>query len=183
MEEIRNKELFGKIAQGDQEAFADLYNENSKDIFAFALSILNNYHDAEDVMQEVFVKIRIHAEECKNFSNVNGWMIRVAKNQAIDWIRKKKEDVVKNPCQASLLGSIQPQEESVTENYPSVFISEICDELRDEERQVVVLHLISDLTHKTIAEILRLPLTTVKWRYRRAIQKLEKIAKKKGWEL
>lgn len=116
LEENRNKELLRLIARGQEEAFASLYEQNRIDIFTFALSILNNYHDAEDVMQEVF-------------------------------------------------------------------ISELFNELKDDERQIVVLHLISDLTHRTIAKTLKLPLTTVKWRYRKAIIHLEKISKQKEWEL
>ena len=179
MEEIRKKELLWKISQGEEGAFETLYEETRKDIFAFALSILNDYHDAEDVMQEVFLKIKLKAGVCKDFDNTAGWMIRITKNTALDLIRKKKravidEDLVKN--------SVHTKEESGIAEC-SIFISELFAELGDEERQIVVLHLLSDLTHKTIAKTLNLPLTTVKWRYRKAILHLEKVSKKKGWEL
>ena len=77
---------------------------------------------------------------------------------------------------------IHIEEKSTLADY-SIFISELFKELKDEERQIVVLHLISDLTHKAIARALGLPLTTVKWRYRQAILHLAKTAKKKEWEL
>ncbi|MBR0600398.1 RNA polymerase sigma factor [Sinanaerobacter chloroacetimidivorans] len=179
MEEIRNKELLGKIAQGEEQAFIVLYEETRKDIFAFALSILKNYHDAEDVMQEVFMKVKLQAGVCKDFENINGWLIRVTKNTALDLIRKKKKQVIDEELAKD---SIHAKEESTIADY-SIFISELFNELKDEERQIVVLHLISDLTHKTIAKTLGLPLTTVKWRYRKAILQLEKISKKKEWEL
>lgn len=179
MEEIRNKELLRKIAKGEEEALAALYKEIRKDIFAFALSILNNYHDAEDVMQEVFVKVKLQAEVCKDFENINGWLIRVTKNTALDFIRKKKDHITDVEFTGE---AVQTEEESTIAEY-SIFISEIFAELKPEERQIVVLHLISDLTHKTIAKTLNLPMTTVKWRYRKAIMHLEKISKEKGWEL
>ena len=91
MEERRNKELLSQIARGDEEAFAALYKETRKDIFAFALSILNNYHDAEDVMQEVFVKVKLQARVCESFKNANGWLIKVTKNTALDLIKKKEK--------------------------------------------------------------------------------------------
>ena len=183
MEEIRNKELIKKIAQGEEEAFAVLYKEIRKDIFAFALSILNNYHDAEDVMQEVFVKIKLQAGTCENFENINGWLIRVTKNTAVDLMRKKKAYVIDEElAKSGAHTGIHAKEESEVAEY-SIFISELFSELKDEERQIVALHLISDLTHKTIAETLGLPLTTVKWRYRKAILHLESISRKKEWEL
>lgn len=178
MEEIRNKELLRKISQGDEAAFASLYEETRRDIFAFALSILKNYHDAEDVMQEVFVKVKLQAGSCKNFENVNGWLIRVTKNTALDFIRKKKDIVNEELAR----GNAQAKEESTIADH-SIFICELFDELKGEERQIVALHLISGLTHKAIATALNLPLTTVKWRYRKAILHLEKISKEKEWEL
>jgi RNA polymerase sigma factor (sigma-70 family) len=179
LEERRNKELLKQIARGDEEAFATLYEETRKDIFAFALSILNNYHDAEDIMQEVFVKVKMQARACSDFENANGWLIKVTKNTALDFIRKKKKYVINEEIAR---GSLYSEEKSTVAVY-SVFMSELFDELKDEERQIVVLHLISDLTHKTIAKALSLPLTTVKWRYRKAILHLARISKKREWEL
>lgn len=178
MEEIRNKELLRKIAQGDENSFAVLYEETRKDIFAFALSILNNYHDAEDVMQEVFLKVKSQASGCIDFKNPNGWLIKITKNTAIDFIRKKKQYCLDEELAK---GIALENEKSPADN--SIFINELFNELTSEERQIVVLHLVSDLTHRTIAKTLNLPLTTVKWRYRKAILHLEKVSKKKEWEL
>lgn len=178
MEERRNKELIRKIAQGDEAAFTSLYEENRRDIFAFALSILKNYHDAEDVMQEVLVKVKLQAGSCKNFENINGWLIRVTKNASFDLLRKKKEIIDEELA----MGSAQKGEESTIADH-SIFIGELFDELKDEERQIVALHLISDLTHRTIAKALNLPLTTVKWRYRKAILHLKRISKEREWTL
>ena len=178
MEQIRINELLTRIAGGDETAFAALYAETRKDIFAFALSILENYHDAEDVMQEVFLKVKLQAGACKDFDNASGWLFRVARNTAIDFIRKKKEYAMDGDF---VPDKITGNKDNSIAEY-SIFISELFDELKEEERQIVVLHLISDLTHKTIAKILELPLTTVKWRYRRAIMHLQKISVKKEWE-
>ncbi|MEL7657984.1 MAG: RNA polymerase sigma factor [Bacillota bacterium] len=179
MEEIRNKELLRQIARGDEEALTILYEETRKDIFAFALSILNNYHDAEDAMQEVYVKVKLQARVCSDFENANGWLIKITKNTALDFIRKTKAYVVDE--ELAKAGSDTKEEIAIADH--SMFISELFDELKTEERQIVVLHLISDLTHKAIAKALCLPLTTVKWRYRKAIQHLEKISREKEWEL
>ncbi len=142
------------------------------------MSILKNYHDAEDVMQEAFLKVKLQAGSCRNFENVSGWLIRVTKNTALDFIRKKK-DVIDGDLAGE---NFRTEEESTIADH-SIFINQLFHELKDEERQIVVLHLVADLTHKTIAKTLNLPLTTVKWRYRKAILHLEKISKEKEWEL
>lgn len=179
MEEARNKELLRRITRGDEDAFTAFYQETNKDIFAFALSILNNYYDAEDVMQEVFMKVKLQAGICSGFENANGWIIKVTKNTALDFIRKKKRCVIDEELAK---GSIHTGDDGTVSDF-SIFISELFNELKEEERQIVVLHLISDMTHRAIAKALDLPLTTVKWRYRKAILHLEMISKKKEWEL
>ena len=179
MEENRNKELLRLIARDREESFISLYEETRIDIFTFALSILNNYHDAEDVMQDVFVKVKLQAGTCNDFENANGWLMRVTRNTALDFIRKKRRCVIDE--EITKKSNVLAIENNVAEN--SLFISELFNELKPDERQIVVLHLVSDLTHRTIAKVLNLPLTTVKWRYRKAILHLEKIAKRKEWEL
>lgn len=179
MEEIRNQELIGKIAQGEESALAALYKEIGKDVFAFALSILENYHDAEDVTQEVFLKIKLQAGSCMGFKNINGWIIRITKNTSLDLIKKRKNSFIDEE-----MAKCAADKEAMSFNAEcSIFIREIFNELKAEERQIVVLHLLSDLTHKSIAKALDLPLTTVKWRYRKAISHLKKLSNKKGWEL
>jgi RNA polymerase sigma-70 factor (ECF subfamily) len=51
-------ELLIRIAEGDMEAFRNLYELTDKAVYGFALSILKNHHDAEDVMQDTYIKIR-----------------------------------------------------------------------------------------------------------------------------
>lgn len=177
MEETRNQELMKKIAYGEEAALSALYKEIGTDVFAFALSILKNYHDAEDVMQEVFLKIRSQASTCRDFKSVNGWIIRITKNTALDFIRKKKRHIVDEELAKGAID--RDRTNSLAEH--SIFINEVFNELTDQERPIVVLHLMSDLTHKSIAKALDLPLTTVKWRYRKAILHLEKIWEKEGW--
>ena len=177
MKEARNRELVRKIAQGEESALAALYGEVGKDVFTFALSILKNYHDAEDVMQEVFLKIQSHAPACLTFKSVNGWIVSVTKNTALDLIRKKKRDVVDEELAKTAMDTDGTS--SLAQH--SIFINEMFQELTDQERPIVVLHLLSDLTHKSIAEALDLPLTTVKWRYRKAILHLEKVWEREGW--
>ncbi|MDD4564634.1 MAG: RNA polymerase sigma factor [Eubacteriales bacterium] len=181
MEEIRNRELISRIAKGEEEALAILYKEISKDVFVFALSVLENYHDAEDVMQEVFLKIKLHARTCKSFKNINGWIIRITKNTAIDYIRKRKKDIIDEDLAKDTVDMKNANTGTIAEQ--SIFITEIFDELKGEERQILILRLVSDLTHRSIAEALDLPLATVKWRYRKAISCLEELSNKKGWEL
>ena len=92
----------------------------------------------------------------------------ITRNTAIDYLRKyKKEDIVEEFYIAS--NNDMSDDISV-----KVQIDEALASLKDEEREIVVLHVISDMTFEGIANILSKPLGTVTWRYREALKKLKR---------
>lgn len=167
---ILTEETFIKISQGDNQAFADLYTNTYQAVYGFLLSILNNREEAEDVLQETYIKIRENASRYKHRAKPMAWILTIAKNLAYMKLRKRKR--------ISML-SIEDAENvmvfsDVTNAEERMVLEKAFQVLNMEERQIVILHAVSGLKHKEISKIVKKPLSTVLSKYNRAIKKLEK---------
>jgi RNA polymerase sigma factor (sigma-70 family) len=163
----RNDYLIRQLAAGDMGALSELYTETDRAVFAYALSIVNNYALAEDVMQEVFIKIRLCAGSYKASTNPNGWIMTITRNAALDMLKKLKREVS--------IDEMYMHSYAAEDDVDLIFMKEALEKLKQSERQIVTLYLINDISQKDIARHLRLPLTTVKWRYRAALKKLSSL--------
>lgn len=80
--------LFAKIADGDNESFAQLYYASYKQLYGFLLSLTRNKEDAEDMLQNTYIKVRNGSHLYTKQGTPMGWMCRVAKNVYLDHIMK-----------------------------------------------------------------------------------------------
>jgi RNA polymerase sigma factor (sigma-70 family) len=81
--------LLSAVARGDRAAFKELYQRGAPKLFAILLRILRNKAAAEDVLQEVFLRIWQNAESFSADGPAMGWLISIARNRAIDILRAK----------------------------------------------------------------------------------------------
>lgn len=159
--------LMTDVSKGDNDAFARLYEETRKGVFAFAYSYLRSAADAEDVTQEVFLAVKRKAYLYKPGTDVRAWIFQIAKNLSLDELRKRKrrggslEDVKREPAAEPRLPALD-------------LMTRVLDET---EREIVLLHAVWNYKHREIAEMKGLPLGTVTWKYKAATEKL-----KKDWE-
>ena len=162
--------LLPLVGQGDSEAFEVLYRSTEKAVYALALSILKNPHDAEDIVQETYLKVRAAAH------------LYVPQGKPLAWLFT----ITKNLCRDLLRG------QSRTDDLRCSYVSDPTDRLvleaalkalGEEERQVVLLHAASGLKHREIARNLGLPLSTVLSRYSRALKKLQRYLTEEGVHL
>lgn len=154
------------IANGDKDALGKLYEKTCSAIYGFALSIVKEKADAEDVLQDVYIKIYAGAHAYQPKGKPLAWMLTITKNLARMRIREQNR--------ATLL----PAEEILSSNQLVVtdedrmVLEALLSELKDAERQIVVLHSLTGLKHREIAKLLNIPLPTVLSKYNRAIKKL-----------
>ena len=164
---IENRRLetaIRRMAGGDKSALADLYERTSTAVYAFIVSILKDKHKADDVFQDVYLKIYENADRYTAKGKPMAWIITIAKNQCLMQFRKvKAEDSLEA---VEELWSANPEVEE------RILLEAAFKQISDEERNIVVLHVLSGLKHREIAKILDLPLATVLSKYHRAIKKL-----------
>ena len=170
--------LFQQIAEGNKDAFRILYEHTYQSIYVYLLSIVQNKEEAEDLLQETFIRVRLYVDRYSDQGKPLAWMFTIARNLAYMRLRElKKKSFQKFETIQNMIGF------SVIQNVEDRIVLEGAFQvLNDEERSIVLLHAVSGMKHKEIASILNKPLSTVLSKYNRAIKKLNQELSNNGKE-
>lgn len=170
--QLNDEQLLKRIGAGDESAFRQLYHNTDKTIYSFILSILRNPQDAEEVMQETFLKVWTNAGSYQSQGKPLAWMFTIARNLCYMKFREQKHrsDLGLEELSEKELGEFCPQIEQVADR---MVLYAALDILKEEERQIVLLHASAGMKHREIASSLQMPLATVLSKYNRAMKKLE----------
>ena len=164
------EQLLALIAEEDKIAFERFYRLTDKMIYGFILSILRNPYDAEDAMQDTYLRIRASAHLYQAKGKPMAWVFTIARNLCLMKIRKNKQheessyDLLEYEIAADSKGSVEDR----------MVLNQVLQTLNETERQIVILHAANGLKHREIALILDMPLPTVLSKYARSIAKLKK---------
>ena len=170
--------LLPLVGQGDLEAFEVLYRSTERAVYALALSILKNPHDAEDIVQETYLKVRAAAHLYVPQGKPLAWLFTITKNLCRDLLRgQSRTEAAPDGAEDDLRFSY------VSDPTDRLVLEAALKALGEEERQVVLLHAASGLKHREIARDLGLPLSTVLSRYSRALKKLQRYLTEEGVRL
>ena len=165
-----DEKLIERIAEGDKEAFADLYVQCSNAVFAYAFSLLLNRENAEDVMQETFLKVRSAAHLYEPQGKPMAWILTIARNLCLMRYRQSKRQAVLLPEHLEGEYGLSLIEESEDR----MVLAAAMRVLTQEELRIIVLHAVSGMKHREISEMMQVPLSTVLSRYKRGLAKLRK---------
>lgn len=154
-----------RLALGDLEAMKPLYSEASASVYGFALSILKDSHDAEDILQDVFVKVYSAARSYRPQGKPMAWILTITKRLALMRLRERGKTTGLSVENAA--GS------DTTASDDAFVLRAAVNELGEPDGRIVILHAVSGLKHREIAELLSLPLPTVLSKYNRALKKLK----------
>lgn len=135
------------------------YEEYRTGIYRFALSLLRSPEQAEDVLQETFVKLLTGKFTCPTPGKEKAWLFKVARNLCMDILRNRIRELALPPAIAAPAG----------ENWEFL---ELIAPLSQSEQEILSLKFIGGFTHKEIAKITGATVHASKKRYERAIQKL-----------
>lgn len=157
------------IARGEREAFDAFYRASDKILYAYALSLTRNHHDAQDAMMETYLKIRAAAHLYQPQGKPLAWVFTIARNL----IRSQQRAAARETPLSDVAEEHLPFDEAAHTDEAIVLRAALrC--LSEEERQIVVLHAVSGLKHRELSALLELPLSTVLSKYARALTKLKK---------
>jgi RNA polymerase sigma-70 factor (ECF subfamily) len=173
--------LVARAKQGDANAFEELVNRYEGKIFRLTMNITRNREDAEDAMQEAFLKSYAHLKDFQEDSRFYTWLVRIAANEALMRLRKRRPNLF------SLDEPIQGEEDLVPRELedwgPSPerrfaqtemreILSEVIDKLEPDFRIVFVLRDLEELSTQETAKTLGISVPAVKSRLLRARLKL-----------
>jgi RNA polymerase sigma-70 factor, ECF subfamily len=175
--------LIQRIAQKDSASFQTFYRKYSGLVFTAIANVLNDHHDAEDVMQEVLVQIwnKAHLYEPRKGKPLT-WITTMARNRAIDKIRSKQRRSRLNDDFESESRTEQPEFEESSADQCEVLernriVRSAVAKLTDDQKEAIELAYFSGLTQAEVADKLNEPLGTVKARIRRGVTRLEALVK------
>jgi len=145
-------------------------------MYNIAIRFLNNKMDAEDILQESFIKAFSHLEELKNKDLFGSWLKRIVINNCISLQRKRK--IAFEEIDEERYGEDVEMDEDLPEVDPALVHGAI-RELPEKGRMVLVLRALEGYSHKEIAESMGISVSTSKTQYHRALSLLNKKLKGK----
>lgn len=157
--------LLKKISCGDEAALKEFYNYYGNFIFAHAWSITDSFALADEITNDVLLKVWIASQKEAEVKNPLGWIFTITRNCSIDKIKKEKQysEIYEVPFNDAGLELIDSTD---------AFYKAIAP-LKENERQIIILRMIEDLPFKAIAKIMQLPATRVSAVFYRALKKIE----------
>lgn len=157
------------IAHNDRAAFSRLYRETRPILIRYATGLLaGDRHSAEDAVDEAFIAIWQQAGNFEGHGNAMGWMRRIVRNKAVDWLRKQRDVSMTGETElrhAATTSSEEPTPHETTESRSTAsFLRTALDILSFEHREAIWLCYFEDMSLRDIAIAASCPENTVKTR-------------------
>ena len=183
---LADGELISKIAEGDLLAFDQLFKRYQSSVYRFACYLTHNPNQAEDLFQEVWLRVVKHLPGTNDVRDFRAWIFRITTNLHRDEIRKRRvrksfwssrtiSDDFDDHNQKSHRKNVIPKTtESIENIYLGPAITKAISRLPLKQRRVFILKEIEGFKHREISVILSLPEGTVKSLLYRAIKFLQK---------
>lgn len=171
MNDQQFEQNIGRICRNDKDGLRDIYEDYCPLIYSVVWELLGSREDAEDVTSDFFIRLWDIADTYRPGKGHRAWMITIARNMAIDYLRKKSHETP-----AAEIPDYLQEKASAEENIcQKLSLEQALLTLKKEERQIVNLKIMGELTFREIAKILKKPPGTVAWRYRTAMEKLKEV--------
>ena len=174
-----NQELIGLCIRGDRVAQYRLYKQYSRTMYNLCLRMVPHKSEAEDLLQEAFVKMFRELPSFRGQSTLGAWLRRIVINQCLNHIRKQR------PVFVSMDEADVPDDPGQDPEFNDITVDEIHQailQLPEGSRVVCVLHLLEGYRHSDISVMLGISESTSKSQYRRAVSLLQLALTRKVYE-
>lgn len=175
------------LARGDKNALKHIYEAYIRLIYAVVFDVVKHREEAEDITSEFFIKLIRIAGGFRKGSPHKAWMVKIARNMAIDSLRKSRREVLEyaaddtgqgeNGDGGGKIACAGAKEHAADVEQKAVFAEDMrlamqC--LKPKEKEVIDMKLLGQFTFKEIAGLTGQPMGTVTWLYNEGIQKLRR---------
>ena len=176
----RDVELINRILAGDENAFASLVKKYEKQVHALTWRKIGDFHIAEEITQDTFLKVYQKLSTLKDPNQFSGWLYVIATNLCRAWIRKKRLET--EPLEATEIDStgetysryVAEERTKVTVEAQREVVKKLLAKLNESERTVMTLHYFGEMTCEEISRFLGVSTSAIKLRLHRARQRLKK---------
>lgn len=161
--------------------FTLLYQKYKEPIFSYIYYLSSNHAEAEEICQDVFLKVYLNIDKFEGRSTFKSWIYRIAKNTFLEFKRKRKKEIL--TCETSMLEGENTNDEFIPENHllnieKDLLIQKTLSKMKEKYRNLIVLRDIQNLSYQEISEITEMKLNTVKVNIYRARSEFQEIYKK-----
>ncbi|MDE0316923.1 MAG: sigma-70 family RNA polymerase sigma factor [Candidatus Poribacteria bacterium] len=173
--------LIRRILTGDESAFAELVNKYQKQVHVLAWRKIGDFHIAEDITQDTFLKVYQKLHTLKDPNQFSGWLYVITTNLCNTWLRKKRiqtqplEDVEITMGQKDAYSQhvVEERANTAVETQREI-VKKLLAKLKESERTVMTLHYLAEMTVEDISKFLGVSAGTIKSRLQRARDRLQK---------
>ena len=173
--------LIQRILSDDETAFAELVEKYQKAVHTLAWRKIGDFHIAEDITQDTFLKVYQRLHTLKDPKQFSGWLYVITSNLCATWLRKKHirtepledEAATMTPEDAFSQHIVEERNKTAAESQREV-VKKLLAKLKESERTVMMLHYLGEMTVEEISRFLGVSASTIKSRLRRARNRLQK---------
>jgi len=184
-QKVKDEEIALLIQSGKIEFFDILLERYEEKIRRYSRKFLSDHEDINDVLQDIFIKTYKNIRSFDVKRKFSPWLYRIAHNELINALKKKK----KNPLPLFDLDVFLPHHlsdnndlgEQIERREMAELIDKCLGKLEPKYREPVILYYLEELSYKDIAEVMRVPISTVGIRIKRAKEIMRTICKKLGY--
>ncbi|MCP4707517.1 MAG: sigma-70 family RNA polymerase sigma factor [Planctomycetes bacterium] len=180
MAEITDEQLIDLFRGGDAHAFTQLVKRYEKELYNFLLRFVGRGSMAEDIFQETFLQVHISVDTLQSNRRFRPWLYTIASNKARDHLRSKarrptvqitgaEDDEDTGNIWDYLTTEETTAEDILMKKQQKDMVRRVVDQLPDHLRQILILAYFSQLSYQEMAEVLEIPLGTVKSRLHSAV--------------
>lgn len=163
-------ELLIHLQSDEMKFFDEFYEATKRPAFNLIYSYLRNTDEAEDILQDTYIKFLKYKSKVKPDGNILSYLLQIAKTLSLNYIKKNKRVEIIDDIDV-----IPEEKPDIVQSLDELPINKAMKQiLKDSEYQIVILHVVEGMTHKEISELLGRPLGTITWAYNNAIDKLRR---------
>jgi RNA polymerase sigma-70 factor, ECF subfamily len=174
------RDLVERARAGNEKAFRRIIEEHHRLIYSVARGVAGQGIDTEDVVQEVFIKIFRALGDFRGEAKLSTWIYRIARNEALNALERRRPAAVPIEDCDDLAGAAEDPEAARRRGVARERLERLMERLEERERIALQLRYMGDKTYEEIADIMEIPLGTVKTHIYRGKLSLKRMLTRSG---
>ena len=170
-----DKALISRAQSGDEQAFADLMRANYAFVYAIVIGIVNNPHDAEEVVQDTFLNAYRGLAAYEEQTKFRSWLAKIARNRALNWLRAQKMDTVSiNEVEEHTLQTPNTLDNQLIRDEQRELIRRAMETLSQKDREIAHSYYLDGASYDELTKTYGLSYKAIAFRLSRTRQRLAK---------
>lgn len=183
---ISDEKLVEIVRSKNRDFFCEIITRYQNKIFSYINRLINNRDDAEDLTQDVFIKVYKNLFGFDTKRKFSSWIYRIAHNEAVNYIKRKSYfkilSIEQNEFLKNTIAQMEHLMEEIIKKENAKNLHRILNKLSFRYKEVLVLRYFEEKTYEEISDILRVPVSTVGTIIKRAKEQLNKISREEKLE-